>query len=74
MATQIIKLSSLPAVSSLNQVNAKGDIGRVGVEGGGRQKGIRKVTFMDNNKISTVVLLSVAGCPISICSIYHTSE
>lgn len=33
MATQIIKLSSLTAVSSLNQVNAKGDIGREGMTG-----------------------------------------
>ena len=34
VATQIIKLSSLPAVSSLNQVNTKGGLGRLGVGGG----------------------------------------
>ena len=40
VATQIIKLSGLPAVSSLNQVNSKGEYRPSRV--GRRQKGIKK--------------------------------
>ena len=58
VATQIIKLSSLPAVSSLNQVNTKGGLGRVTrprppfvVGSGGRLKGIKSAYY--NNIINT---------------------
>lgn len=64
VATQIIKLSSLPAVSSLNQVNMMGewDIGREEGGGGGRVKSRTRLI----NMINTGIVEGVSVCPITI--------